>query len=85
MNISAYYCFLIARNYRQVSVYSRAFYTYMTIICLGSTGKIDNLIELKDELITLLHKHGQKVVERKLFFSIRHNIFYTSSNCRTTL
>lgn len=42
-------------------MYSKAFYTYMTIICQGSAGKHDNLAEFKDELTTLIHKQGQKV------------------------
>lgn len=45
-----------------VSVYSKAFYTYMTAICEGALHNFDNLIEYKEEICRLLRRPGQKVV-----------------------
>lgn len=44
-----------------VSVYSKAFYTYMTAICEGALNNFDNLLEYKEEILGLLRRPGQKV------------------------
>lgn len=68
-----YACNLVTRDIRRlVSVYSKAFYTYMTAICQGAVGSFDNLTEHRDEISTLLRRPTQKVVDTP---SGTHSIF----------
>lgn len=50
--------------HRLVSVYSKAFYTYMTAICQGAVGNFDNLIDYREEISALLRRPTQKVGTR---------------------
>lgn len=41
---------------REFSVFSKAFYTYMTAICQGASGKCSSLLKYRDDIVSLLKK-----------------------------
>lgn len=43
------------------SIYSKAFYLYLTAICQGATGKFDSMSTFRDDIIQILGKSKQKV------------------------
>lgn len=61
------------------SIYSKAFYLYLTGICQGATGNYQNLSAFRDEIVQILTKSKQKVGLRvtcvgKLNFMVYHCI-----------
>lgn len=45
---------------RQVSVFSKAFYTYMTAICQAAAGRCDQLAAYRDEIATQLAQNAKQ-------------------------
>lgn len=60
-------------NCSEISVYSKAFYTYMTAICQGAAGNFTNLIDMRADLVELIGKSKQKVTSiRNLIYKIHY-------------